>query len=113
MSRTLQTSTVFFSRVSYLFECNANDTYVLRMTHMSVCLRHRQTLAFSTTSSADNDDEDDVFFYYFNYVQRRQRRDVDDVVVRVGSRRLDEDDVGSRRRHRQTLAQRRTHTDTL
>ncbi len=33
--RTLQTSTVYFSRVSYLFECNANDTYVLRMTHMS------------------------------------------------------------------------------
>jgi hypothetical protein len=33
MSRTLQTSTVYFSRVSYLFECNANDTYVLRMTH--------------------------------------------------------------------------------
>ena len=34
MSRTLQTSTVYFSRVSYLFECNANDTYVLRMTHI-------------------------------------------------------------------------------
>ncbi len=36
MGRTLQTSTVYFSRVSYLFECNANDTYVLRMTHMRV-----------------------------------------------------------------------------
>ncbi len=24
-----------FSHVSYLFECNANDTYVLRMTHIS------------------------------------------------------------------------------
>ncbi len=34
MSRTLQTSTVYVSRVSYLFECNANDTYVLRMTQM-------------------------------------------------------------------------------
>ncbi len=34
MSRTLQTSTVYFSRVSYLFEFNANDTYVLRMTHL-------------------------------------------------------------------------------
>ncbi len=32
MSRALQTSTVYFSHVSYLFECNANDTYVLRMT---------------------------------------------------------------------------------
>ncbi len=32
-SRTLQTSTVYFSRVSYLSECNANDTYLLRMTH--------------------------------------------------------------------------------
>ncbi len=36
MRRTLQTSTVDFCRVSYLFECNANDTYVLRMTHMKV-----------------------------------------------------------------------------
>jgi hypothetical protein len=35
MSRTLQTSTVFFSRVSCLFECNANDTYVLRVIHVS------------------------------------------------------------------------------
>ncbi len=35
MNRTLQTSTVYFSRASYLFECNASDTYVLRMTHMS------------------------------------------------------------------------------
>ncbi len=38
MSRTLQTSTVYFSRVSYLFECNANDTYVLRMTHILLLL---------------------------------------------------------------------------
>ncbi len=37
MSRTLQTSTVYVSRVSYLFECNANDTYVLRMTHVNPC----------------------------------------------------------------------------
>ncbi len=36
MSRTLQTSTIFFSRVSYLFECNAKDTYVLRMTRICV-----------------------------------------------------------------------------
>ncbi len=36
MSRTLQTSTVYFSRVSYLSECNANDTYVLRMTHVGL-----------------------------------------------------------------------------
>ncbi len=36
MSRTLQTSTVYFSRVSYFFECNANDTYVLRMTHIGL-----------------------------------------------------------------------------
>ncbi len=34
-SRTLQSPTVCFSRVSYLFECNANDTYVLRMIHIS------------------------------------------------------------------------------
>jgi hypothetical protein len=32
----------------------------------------------------DGDEKDD---FYFNYVQRRQRRDVDDVVVQVGSRR--------------------------
>ncbi len=36
MSRTLQPSTVCFGRVSYLLECNAYDTYVLRMTHMGV-----------------------------------------------------------------------------
>ncbi len=35
MKRALQTSAVYFSRVSYLFECNANDTYVLRMTNMN------------------------------------------------------------------------------
>ncbi len=35
MTWTLQTSTVYFSRVSCLFECNANDTYVLRMTHIA------------------------------------------------------------------------------
>ncbi len=34
MSRTLQSSAVFSCDVSYLFECNANDTYVLRMTHL-------------------------------------------------------------------------------
>ncbi len=34
MCRTLQSSTVYVSRVSYLFECNANDTYVLRMTQI-------------------------------------------------------------------------------
>ncbi len=33
-SRTLQSRTVYFSRVSYLFGCNANDTYVLRMSHV-------------------------------------------------------------------------------
>ncbi len=38
MSRTLQTSTVYFSRVSYLLECSANDAYVLRMTHMDKTL---------------------------------------------------------------------------
>ncbi len=38
--RTLQTFTVYFSRVSYLFERNANDTYVLRMTHINYVLNH-------------------------------------------------------------------------
>ncbi len=38
MSRTLQSSTVCFSRVSYLLECNADDTYVLRMTHIDSTL---------------------------------------------------------------------------
>ncbi len=33
-SRTLQSSAVYFSRVSYLLECNANDTYVLRIVHI-------------------------------------------------------------------------------
>ncbi len=35
--------------------------------------------------------------FYFNYVSRRERRDVDDVVVRFGSRRLDDDNVSTRR----------------
>ncbi len=39
MSRTLQTSTVYVSAVSYLFECNANDTYILRMTQFVLCSR--------------------------------------------------------------------------
>ncbi len=41
MSRMLQTPTVYFSRVSYLLECNANDTYVLRMTHVLFVLNTR------------------------------------------------------------------------
>ncbi len=44
MSRALQTSTVYFSRVSYLFECNANDTYVLRMTQNLVKRLHHRKL---------------------------------------------------------------------
>ncbi len=35
--------------------------------------------------------------FYFKYVQRRERRDVDDVVVWVGSRQHNEKNVGSRR----------------
>ncbi len=38
MTRTLQTSSAYFSRVSYLFECNANGTYVLRMTHFGIIM---------------------------------------------------------------------------
>ena len=54
MSRTLQTSTVYVSRVSYLFECNANDTYVLRTTHMGFSQKQctsemRRTLQTSST----------------------------------------------------------------
>ncbi len=34
MSRTLQTSTVYVSRVSYLFECNANDKSAAQVRHV-------------------------------------------------------------------------------
>ncbi len=54
MSRTLQTSTVYFSRVSSLFECNANDTYVLRMTHLDA---HEEEGDQKDEQDDDADDE--------------------------------------------------------
>ncbi len=70
MSRT--TSSVYVSRVSYLFECNANDTYVLRMTNvMLLCFcgflppaafLHfvEPSLFLFTSSRTEEDDVDDV-----------------------------------------------------
>ncbi len=51
MSRTLQTSTVYFSRVSYLVECNANDTYVLRMTQINKAHIFVRMVLFWTASA--------------------------------------------------------------
>ena len=68
---------MYFSRVSYLFECNANDTYVLRMTHINGCgdcndasykRRFLTPIDENTCNYDEQNNDDDVWVILKTYV---------------------------------------------